>query len=870
MRPRTVQSELSPTMASSLTSLATETPVSNRRERRQQTQRNRVRVGKNRVLATGTLMGGALLSATTAQAAPASGPAKGVRLAQANTTQNTQTGPVVSLLQPGYASTLRGKVKILVGIQGRKYAPKTIELFVDGKSATGDPVELDSSPSMEFNWDTTLFVDGPHRLTVRVTDVQGFIGQSETQVYINNGRKIDTDAPILAWQNVRDGDVLKGEVNLQLKANDDFGVKYIFVAINPAATPTRKPPLRQYLLNRPPYSFPFDTTKVPDGLYVLDALAWDALENEGKAEQRRFGVLNNPLNATLMADINKFGNSLPEAASKSEPTRLVETPAPPVNLPAEAPSAKSSGGNPAANAGTTRVATNTAPKANSTRTAPTAAPAPSNTGERLVEMPTSRPQAPKAQPRRGELGQPDVSVVESVTETAVSNGTRGGDIRLIERQSPSLLASLPDVAEQRETGNSGRRIASAPVASAPARRTVPVSAPVLSETLASEQSEGFVSGSTVHVSTERTVAARATSPVQELRLASAAPTERSKVVVQDPTLPVLSLQNFDGSTVVTGYSASIPARLVTEKVRATMPELIARGGTQRVLVAEATRPAELKTQSVMASDSPAVSLTTSIGASKIAVIPAPTLGRSNPTRFGRLNEGALTTRGASGTAKVAAPRATMPTTVPTAKSATAPRVAAMPSQDNFRSSRPAITVAPVSATHKIPVSYVAPKEEYLSAVAARFGVSAQMLAAVNQIPVQTKLARGQEVKMPREIALNYDGKPVTGDVASMMVGSTSVTAFRFLFEQQGGQMNWDAKGQRVVARNGDQEISLTIGSNKALVNQKEVMMDMAAFLMSGRTMVPVRFFEKSMHAQVEWEPTTGRLFVSISNPTPAL
>jgi len=30
-------------------------------------------------------------------------------------------------------------------------------------------------------------------------------------------------------------------------------------------------------------------------------------------------------------------------------------------------------------------------------------------------------------------------------------------------------------------------------------------------------------------------------------------------------------------------------------------------------------------------------------------------------------------------------------------------------------------------------------------------------------------------------------------------------------------------------------------------------------------MVPLRFFETALQARVEWEPTTGRLFVAMAN-----
>jgi len=57
---------------------------------------------------------------------------------------------------------------------------------------------------------------------------------------------------------------------------------------------------------------------------------------------------------------------------------------------------------------------------------------------------------------------------------------------------------------------------------------------------------------------------------------------------------------------------------------------------------------------------------------------------------------------------------------------------------------------------------------------------------------------------------------------------------------------------------------VTIGSNQARVDNKKVMMNLAAFLFEGRTMIPVRFFEEGLKAEVEWDPQTGRLVVAMA------
>lgn len=154
--------------------------------------------------------------------------------------------------------------------------------------------------------------------------------------------------------------------------------------------------------------------------------------------------------------------------------------------------------------------------------------------------------------------------------------------------------------------------------------------------------------------------------------------------------------------------------------------------------------------------------------------------------------------------------------------------------------------------------------ETLASVAGRYKLPASVLAMHNKMSEEAALKPGQSLALPQTLSVSMAGETVQGDVASMMVGSVGVTPFRFLFENQGGELKWDAANQRVTATNSTHQVTLTIGSKSALVNQKEVMMDLAAFLVSGRTMVPLRFFEKALSASVEWEPATGRLLVAMA------
>jgi hypothetical protein len=238
-----------------------------------------------------TLCAGALLAApcalTPVWAAPTVGRDEG--------------GPQVQILAPAYQDTLKGRFRISVGIKATKFNPQSIEFFVDDRSATKGPVPIAAFPSMSFDWNTRDYADGPHKLTVRVTDTQGFRGWAEVNVYINNGRKVDSLPPTLVWKNIEQYQTLSGVAQVELDAVDNFGVKWLMVSINPVGRSgelaTKAQP-RQWLLNRPPYIAKFDTTAVPDGLYAFTAKAWDSTDQQGDAQPLTVGVVNNALNAT--------------------------------------------------------------------------------------------------------------------------------------------------------------------------------------------------------------------------------------------------------------------------------------------------------------------------------------------------------------------------------------------------------------------------------------------------------------------------------------------------------------------------------------------------------------------------------------------
>src|SRR5690606_10417808 len=80
----------------------------------------------------------------------------------------------------------------------------------------------------------------------------------------------------------------------------------------------------------------------------------------------------------------------------------------------------------------------------------------------------------------------------------------------------------------------------------------------------------------------------------------------------------------------------------------------------------------------------------------------------------------------------------------------------------------------------------------------------------------------------------------------------TLVPIRGVFEKIGAKVDYESKTGKVMAYKPGIEIVLMIGSDKALVNSKEQWIPMAASIVSGSTMVPLRFLSESLGATVSY------------------
>lgn len=135
----------------------------------------------------------------------------------------------------------------------------------------------------------------------------------------------------------------------------------------------------------------------------------------------------------------------------------------------------------------------------------------------------------------------------------------------------------------------------------------------------------------------------------------------------------------------------------------------------------------------------------------------------------------------------------------------------------------------------------------LYAVADRVG---QMMLVTTLIAMS---AMSQQTPTRDLVRITVNGEDVNFATTQPYIkGGHTLVPIRGVFEKIGAKVDYDAAKKMVSAYKPGIEVVLIIGSNKALVNNEEKYIPMAASVTSGSTMVPLRFLSESLGATVSF------------------
>jgi hypothetical protein len=141
----------------------------------------------------------------------------------------------------------------------------------------------------------------------------------------------------------------------------------------------------------------------------------------------------------------------------------------------------------------------------------------------------------------------------------------------------------------------------------------------------------------------------------------------------------------------------------------------------------------------------------------------------------------------------------------------------------------------------------------------------QGAAAKKTSGVAAKKTSGAAAK---KISVYVDGVKLNPLQAPTMIKGRTMLPMRAIFEAFNAQILWNQQTKTVTAIRNDIKVVLKVGSKTATVNNQSVALDVPAQLLSGTTMVPVRFVSETLGAEVYWNQQTQTVNIVTSKPVP--
>ena len=112
----------------------------------------------------------------------------------------------------------------------------------------------------------------------------------------------------------------------------------------------------------------------------------------------------------------------------------------------------------------------------------------------------------------------------------------------------------------------------------------------------------------------------------------------------------------------------------------------------------------------------------------------------------------------------------------------------------------------------------------------------------------------------QKAAVTIDGVKLDAD--AYIVNGRTVVPLRAIFERLNSVVDWDADTWTVTATRGTRIIKLTINQTTAYVDGKPVELAVPAMLINSRTFVPLRFVSEALDSEVGWDPDTWTAIVN--------
>ncbi|MFE3576913.1 copper amine oxidase N-terminal domain-containing protein [Lysinibacillus sp. NPDC059133] len=146
-------------------------------------------------------------------------------------------------------------------------------------------------------------------------------------------------------------------------------------------------------------------------------------------------------------------------------------------------------------------------------------------------------------------------------------------------------------------------------------------------------------------------------------------------------------------------------------------------------------------------------------------------------------------------------------------------------------------------------------------------ITAVALATI--LPEQASAsAASDKIHIKNNVSIHINGETLQVNDPVLNKSDYLFLPMRALYEAVGASVDWKKETLTASAIRNDKSVNLTINSKTALVDGQQVPMVVAPFMYKDRTYMPLRFVSENFGGNVNWNPTTQTVDISLTDETP--
>ncbi|MEL7568061.1 MAG: copper amine oxidase N-terminal domain-containing protein [Dehalobacterium sp.] len=144
-------------------------------------------------------------------------------------------------------------------------------------------------------------------------------------------------------------------------------------------------------------------------------------------------------------------------------------------------------------------------------------------------------------------------------------------------------------------------------------------------------------------------------------------------------------------------------------------------------------------------------------------------------------------------------------------------------------------------------------EEQVSPISEQALILASRIKTLDSVVEQFKSRQRPTIILTIGSKTGYvDEVPHQLEAAPFLVSGRTLLPLRFVGEAFGINFTWDEQSKTVTYPSPNGQVVLTVGEKTALVGEGQVTLDAEGRIAAGRTFVPLRFIGESLGAEVTW------------------